>query len=251
MTLIRLRSGPFEGPATVKPPALPEDSYNTGPKQVHKRYQPVVQAPISNAPKKPRQKRLKRRYRRTQLPQRGFSSIRHRARSWPRLTCLRSLRLLQRSRPVREPHRGVQERLSRRPLELSPLSGQRLLPAPARRRVQPGQLLSSFVCSCPILGAPPRSKLSAPSSSKSALASATPPAVSVSTWPAVGRFRTCFAPPRSSSTAVDPPAAPNSAFHPQSSGAVPKNLPNPVPPSRHSFVLHDLWPAPSVIYPCS
>ena len=33
---------------------------------------------------KPRQKQLKRRYRRTQLPQRGFSSFRHRARSWPR-----------------------------------------------------------------------------------------------------------------------------------------------------------------------
>jgi len=32
----------------------------------------------------PRQQRLKRRYRRTQLPQRGFSSFRHRARSWPR-----------------------------------------------------------------------------------------------------------------------------------------------------------------------
>jgi hypothetical protein len=32
----------------------------------------------------PRQKRLKRRYRRTQLPQRSVSSFRHRARSWPR-----------------------------------------------------------------------------------------------------------------------------------------------------------------------
>ena len=32
----------------------------------------------------PRQKRLKRRYRRTQLPQRSFSSFRHRARSWSR-----------------------------------------------------------------------------------------------------------------------------------------------------------------------
>ena len=32
----------------------------------------------------PRQQRLKRHYRRTQLPQRGFSSFRHRARSWPR-----------------------------------------------------------------------------------------------------------------------------------------------------------------------
>jgi hypothetical protein len=30
----------------------------------------------------PRQKQLKRRYRHTQLPQRGFSSFRHRARSW-------------------------------------------------------------------------------------------------------------------------------------------------------------------------
>jgi Transposase DDE domain group 1 len=32
----------------------------------------------------PRQKWLKRRYRRTQLPQRSFSSFRHRARRWPR-----------------------------------------------------------------------------------------------------------------------------------------------------------------------
>ena len=32
----------------------------------------------------PRQKQLKRRYRHTQLPQRSFSSFRHRARSWPR-----------------------------------------------------------------------------------------------------------------------------------------------------------------------
>jgi hypothetical protein len=32
----------------------------------------------------PRQKQLKRRYRRTDLPQRGFSSFRHRARSWSR-----------------------------------------------------------------------------------------------------------------------------------------------------------------------
>ena len=32
----------------------------------------------------PRQKQLRRRYRRTQLPQRNFSSFRHRARSWPR-----------------------------------------------------------------------------------------------------------------------------------------------------------------------
>src|SRR5271157_424144 len=28
----RLRSGPFEGPATVKPPALPEDTYSTCPR---------------------------------------------------------------------------------------------------------------------------------------------------------------------------------------------------------------------------
>jgi hypothetical protein len=32
----------------------------------------------------PRQKQLQRRYRRTQVPQRSFSSFRHRARSWPR-----------------------------------------------------------------------------------------------------------------------------------------------------------------------
>src|SRR5208282_5964434 len=54
-----------------------------------------------------------------------------------RRTYLPSLRFLQRSRRVREPHRGVQERFPRRPLELSPLSGQRLPPAPARHRLQP------------------------------------------------------------------------------------------------------------------
>src|SRR5882762_11656053 len=43
---------------------------------------------------------------------------------------LRGLRFLQPSRGVRESHRGVQKRLSRRPLELSPLSGQLLPPVP-------------------------------------------------------------------------------------------------------------------------
>src|SRR5207244_11418074 len=62
-----------------------------------------------------------------------------------RRTCLPGLRFLQRSRRVRESHRGVQKRLSRRSFELSPLSGQRLPPVPARRRLQPGQLLSSAV----------------------------------------------------------------------------------------------------------
>jgi hypothetical protein len=38
----RLRSGPFEGPATVKPPALPEDTYFVGPEN------PVTYFGISN-----------------------------------------------------------------------------------------------------------------------------------------------------------------------------------------------------------
>src|SRR5258708_16520547 len=62
-----------------------------------------------------------------------------------RRTCLPDLCFLQRSRGVRESHRGVQKRLPRRPLQLSPLPGQRLPPVPARHRLQPGQLLSSAV----------------------------------------------------------------------------------------------------------
>src|SRR2546427_1722503 len=62
-----------------------------------------------------------------------------------RRTCLPGLRFLHRSRGVRESHRGVQKRFSRRSLKLSPLPGQLLPPVPARRRLQPGQLLSSAV----------------------------------------------------------------------------------------------------------
>ena len=40
--------------------------------------------PVFQRRAEPRQKQLKRRYRGTQLPQRSFSSFRHRARSWPR-----------------------------------------------------------------------------------------------------------------------------------------------------------------------
>jgi len=118
----------------------------------------------------PRQKRLKRRYRRTQLPQRSFSSFRHRARSWPRQRriCYKAehsaagtnLRFVITNCPGRASQvfafyndRGecenrieeFQERLPRRPLELSPLSGQCFPPAAARRRLQPGQLLSPAV----------------------------------------------------------------------------------------------------------
>src|SRR2546425_5480341 len=75
----------------------------------------------------PRQKRLRRRYRRTQLPQRSFSSFRHRARSW---SCQRR------------------------------------------------------IC-------------------YKAEHSAAPPAASPPTCPPVARFRTCFPPPLSPSTAVD------------------------------------------------
>jgi hypothetical protein len=74
------------------------------------------------------------------LPLRGFDQRHHLTRDWAApLSCTgrasRSLRFLQQSRRVQEPHRGVQERLSRRPLELSPLCGQGLPPAPARRCV--------------------------------------------------------------------------------------------------------------------
>ena len=112
-------------------------------------------------------RQLQRRYRRTQLPQRSFSSFpsprpllatsaphllqgrTHGGRNQPAFPDhqlhrprFRGLRFLQRSRRVREPHRGVQERLPCRPPELPSLSGQRLPPAPARLRLQPGQSVS-------------------------------------------------------------------------------------------------------------
>src|SRR6266568_4922602 len=46
---------------------------------------------------------------------------------------------------MREPHRGVQEWLSRRPSELPPFPGQRFPLAAARGGLQPGQLLPSAV----------------------------------------------------------------------------------------------------------
>src|SRR5215472_19286653 len=48
---------------------------------------------------------------------------------------------------MREPHRGIQERLSCRPAQLSPLSGQRLPPAPLWLRLQPSQPVSSAAAS--------------------------------------------------------------------------------------------------------
>src|SRR5258708_28159124 len=53
---------------------------------------------------------------------------------------------------MREPHRGVQEWLSRRPSELPPFPGQRLPPAAACRRLQPGQLLPSAVAAALAFG---------------------------------------------------------------------------------------------------
>src|SRR6266704_6908053 len=53
---------------------------------------------------------------------------------------------------MREPHRGVQEWLSRRPSELPPFPGQRLPPAAACRRLQPGQLLPPAVASALAFG---------------------------------------------------------------------------------------------------
>src|SRR6266705_5329789 len=60
---------------------------------------------------------------------------------------------------MREPHRGVQEWLSRRPSELPPFPGQRLPPAAACRRLQPGQLLPPAVASiCCVAKRSPRPK---------------------------------------------------------------------------------------------
>src|ERR1700740_1902682 len=53
---------------------------------------------------------------------------------------------------MREPHRGVQEWLSRRPSESPPFAGQRLTPAAGSRRLQPGQLLPSAVAAALAFG---------------------------------------------------------------------------------------------------
>ncbi len=137
--------------------------------------------------------------------------------------------VLQRSRRMRKPHRGVQERLSCRPAQLSPLPGQRLPSAPAWLRLQLGQPVS--LCSCPSPGARPRSKRCAHNSSKSALACARPPAAFAFTSPAAGPSRPCSAPPPSPSTAVDLTACPEPSF-PQTVPAEPRPKPLRSPPVR-------------------
>ena len=126
----------------------------------------------------PRRKQLKRRYHRTQLPQARLLQLpppcpklvapaphllqgrTHRGRNQPALPRhqllrprRRRFRLLQRPRRMPEPHRGVQERLPRRPPELSPLPGQRLPPAAAWLRLQSRQPVSSPATPALALGA--------------------------------------------------------------------------------------------------
>ena len=174
----------------------------------------------------PLQKQLKRRYRRTQLPQRSFSSFRHRARSWPRQRriCYKAehtatgtnLRFLITNASGRASEvfafyndRGeCENRIEefKNGFRADRLSCHRFL-ANAFRLLLYGfayNLVNLFRLHLPQPGARRRSKLCAPNSSKSALASATPLAASASISPAAGPFRTCSAPPPSPSTAVDP-----------------------------------------------
>ena len=174
----------------------------------------------------PRQKQLKRRYRRTQLPQRSFSSFRHRARSWPRQRriCYKAehtatgtnLRFVITNRAGRASQvfafyndRGeCENRIEefKNGFRADRLSCHRFLANAFRLLLHGSPTIwsISFVCSYPSPGARRRSKLSAPNSSKSALASATPLVAFASTSPAAGPSRTCSAPSPSPSTAVDP-----------------------------------------------
>lgn len=127
----------------------------------------------------PLQKRLARHYRRTGVPQRSFSSFRHRAGSWShqRRICYKAehtatgtnLRFLITNCPGRasevfafyndrgECENRIEEfkkRLPRRPAQLPSFSGQRLSASPARLRLQSGQSVSSAATSAAVaLGA--------------------------------------------------------------------------------------------------
>src|SRR5947209_6579513 len=174
----------------------------------------------------PRQKRLKRRYRRTQLPQRSFSSFRHRARSWPRQRricykaehsaaganlrfvitncagCASQVFAFYNDRG--ECENRIEE--FKNGFRADRLSCHRFL-ANAFRLLLHGaayNLVNFFRHYCRSPGAQPRSKLCAPSCSNSALGYARPPVAFAFTSPPVGPFRACSVPPRSPSTAVDP-----------------------------------------------
>src|SRR6516162_4110085 len=96
---------------------------------------------------------------------------------------------------MRKPHRRIQERFSRRPLELPPLFGQRLPPAAACLRLQLGQSVSSTATAASV--ARYKSKLCAPSSSKSALAFVKLRAASGFISPRAGPGKPCSANSRS------------------------------------------------------
>jgi hypothetical protein len=159
----------------------------------------------------PRQKQLKRRYGRTQVPQRSFSSFRHRARSWPRQRriCYKAehsaagtnLRFVvtngagraaavfafyndrgECENRIEEFKNGFRaDRLSS--IDSSPTpSACCCTPPPTTWSTSSGTSYRSP-------GARPRSKPCAPSCSKSAPASARPLAASAFTWPRAGPFK--------------------------------------------------------------
>jgi hypothetical protein len=183
------------------------------------------------------QKKLTCRYRRTQLPQRSFSSFPHRARSWPhqRRVCYKAehtaagtnLRFVLTNRAGRAEQvfafyndRGeCENRIEefKNSFRADRLTATAFWPTPSASSSTPPPTTwsTSFACSCRCPGAPPRSKSWTLNSSKSAPASAVPPAASASTWPAVGPTRIYFAPPRSPSIAAyttSPPRTPSDRF---------------------------------------
>src|SRR6266566_1815330 len=174
----------------------------------------------------PRQKQLQRRYRRTQLPQRSFSSFRHRARSWPRQRRIcykaehtatgtnlrfritnchgRASRVFAFYNDRGECENRIEE--LKNGFRADRLSCHRFLANAFRLLLHAAayNLVNFFRLQLPLPGAPHKLKPCALNSSKSAPAFATPPAVFAFTSPPAGRFRTCSAMSPSPSTVVDP-----------------------------------------------
>src|SRR6201987_496847 len=172
------------------------------------------------------QRRLDRRYRRTHLPQRSFTSFRHRARTWPRLRRIvakaehsatgTNLRFLVTNCPGRSAQvfrfynqRGEARTGLRSSRTASMPTGSAVIafwPTPFACSCTPSptswSTCSASTCLRPYV--PLRSKPCAPSCSKSELGFAILPAACASTWPAAGPSNLCFKPWPDSATPARP-----------------------------------------------